>query len=88
MMPKAPYAKHWLNEAGPRRVPDAGEGRTAVTWTLCDISWVVRGARVWCHETGVCARGCEYGGERAEGGAEATGINGNKSEPIASLLHS
>jgi hypothetical protein len=23
-----------------------GEGRTAVTWTLCNISWVVRGARV------------------------------------------
>jgi hypothetical protein len=33
---------------------------------------------VRCCETGASARGREYGGEQAKGGAEAMKINGNK----------
>jgi hypothetical protein len=50
-----------------------GEGRTVMAWTLCKVCCVVRGAAVRgdgtvCRETGACARGREYGGERAREG--------------------
>jgi hypothetical protein len=60
------------------------KGRTAMTWTLCKVCCVVRGATVRGDGMGACARGREHGGERAEGG----GINGNSSEVNMSLLRS
>jgi hypothetical protein len=49
-----------------------GEGRTVMAWTLCKVCCVVRerryAATVRCRETGACAGGREYGGERAREG--------------------